>query len=184
MKVLTYSNSISMIGCAAASLDDLEVVFGREDIIRGFGPYLTLQKDIITGLKAEVRGRNLLEQKVASGELRFFTVKDAISHEMLYLLEGPKGVRVITGSANFSETAFSGSQNESIICFDNDEAAWEVFNAKYEKIKARSALPMPKRAVLSERFGEEDILILSDDDSAQKITEIREGPPPQSVVHK
>jgi hypothetical protein len=33
MRVLTYSNSVSMIAKVAEALDVLEVVFGREDII-------------------------------------------------------------------------------------------------------------------------------------------------------
>jgi hypothetical protein len=33
MRVLTYSNSLSMVSRTAALLDDLEIVFGREDIV-------------------------------------------------------------------------------------------------------------------------------------------------------
>jgi hypothetical protein len=77
------------------------------------------------------------------------------------LLEGDEGTRVITGSANFSEKGFSGSQNESYILFDNDNAAWEYFNDKYEKIKDQSTLPMTEKALLAERADAENLPVLS-----------------------
>jgi len=184
MRVLTYSNSISMVRRAANLLDDMEVIFGREDIVRGMSTYLTLQQEIVKGLRAEVRGKDLLEQGISTGSLRFYVLKDAISHEKMFLLEGERGTRVITGSANFSETAFSGNQNESYVCFDDDHEAWKYFNTRYEKIKAQSAMSISEKAILARIFNDEDLPILSEDGSAQKIVEVREGAPSLSVVHK
>ena len=68
------------------------------------------------------------------------------------MLEGDAGTRVITGSANFSERAFSGAQNESYVCFDDDPDAWEHFNAAYEKIRDKSTTSIIERAQIDGEF--------------------------------
>lgn len=133
MRVLTYSNSVSVIARAAEALDRMEIIFGCEDVIGGMAAYLQFQEQLIKDLKSEIRGKDIVERKISSGEVRLFVVKEtAINHEKLFLLEGERGIRVITGSANFSERALSGKQNESYICFDDDHEAWRYFEEKYE----------------------------------------------------
>ena len=44
--------------------------------------------------------------------------------------------RVIVGSANLSETAFSGRQAETLIVFDNDDTAWSHYVAQYEAVRS------------------------------------------------
>ena len=68
MRVLTYFSSISIIGRAAGLLENLEIVFGHEDIIRGVSPYFAFQRALVEGLKAEVKGKDLLERKISSGK--------------------------------------------------------------------------------------------------------------------
>ena len=48
------------------------------------------------------------------------------------------------GSANLSETAFSGRQAETLIVYDNDDRAWEHYSGQYEDVleTAVSALEM------------------------------------------
>ena len=62
--------------------------------------------------------------KIAEGKVSFRVVKDAIAHAKIYLLENEGHRRVIVGSANLSDWAFSGKQAETIIVFDDDERAW------------------------------------------------------------
>jgi hypothetical protein len=54
------------------------------------------------------------------------------SHEKLYLLSGPSGSRVLTGSANLGRAAFEGWQHEILIVFD-DEPAWRLFEGYYQR---------------------------------------------------
>ena len=63
------------------------------------------------------------------------------------LLEGEGRRRVIVGSANLSETAFSGRQAETLIVFDDDEAAWTHYTGQYCAIKdiATSHLPLREK---------------------------------------
>lgn len=189
MRVLTYSNSVSVIVRAAEVLDRMEIVFGCEDVIGGMAAYLQFQEQLIKDLKAEIRGKDIVERKISSGEVRLFVVKEtAINHEKLFLLEGERGTRVITGSANFSERALSGKQNESYICFDGDHEAWRYFEAKYEKIKANSTMTISRRAVLAEDNGPENLPLLSFDEASDRVSDpivVTTGRQPEpSVVHK
>ncbi len=56
------------------------------------------------------------------------------AHSKIYLLEGANKRRVIVGSANASERAFSGKQAEKLIVFD-DEQAWNYYVREYELVK-------------------------------------------------
>jgi hypothetical protein len=161
LKVLTYSNSVSIINKAAGAMEKLEIVFGREEIIGKMAQYAHFQKLLLEELVDKMRGKDHIKRKIVAGDMALYVVKDIVSHEKLFLLEGEEATRVITGSANFSEKAFSGSQNESYVLFDNDPDAWEYFNDKYEKIKSRSALPITKKALLAETASVEDLPILS-----------------------
>lgn len=92
---------------------------GREDIVNDMARYLYYQHLLVEDLKQRVKGNQFLRDRIDAGMLRLFVVSQMISHEKLFLLEGDAGQRVITGSANFSELAFSGNQNESFICLDH-----------------------------------------------------------------
>ncbi|MEE3258576.1 MAG: phospholipase D family protein [Candidatus Latescibacterota bacterium] len=50
--------------------------------------------------------------KIVEGKTSFRVVKDAIAHAKIYLLENEGHRRVIVGSANLSDWAFSGKQAE------------------------------------------------------------------------
>src|SRR5207244_10782006 len=76
-------------------------------------------------------GRALLTRVVA-GSLRFRLLRGRPSHEKLYLLSGPAGWRVVTGSANLSLAAFEGRQQEIYVTFDG-EPAWALFDGHYQR---------------------------------------------------
>ena len=127
----------------------MEVVFGSESILSkehlalaqasqtieayGFADALIDHKALVEALSRLLgrAGRELLE-RVAAGSLRFRLLRGRPSHEKLYLLGGPSGSRVLTGSANLGRAAFEGRQHEILIVFD-DEAAWRVFESYYQR---------------------------------------------------
>lgn len=188
MRVLTYSNSVGVVFRAAEKLDTMEIIFGCEEVIGGMGHYLQFQEQLLKDLQEEVKGKNIVEQKISSEDVRLYVVRDtAINHEKLFLLEGEPGTRVITGSANFSERAFSGRQNESYICFDNDTEAWSYFEEKYEKIKANSTTSISRKALLGEAERPENLPVFSPGDdpaTAEPVTVRVGGSPEPSVVRK
>lgn len=188
MRVLTYSNSIVTIGRAAELVDRMEVVFGCEDVIGGTAAYLQFQEQLLKDLAAEVKGVDSLERGISSRDLKLYVATEIVNHEKLFLLEGERATRVITGSANFSERAFSGRQNESYICFDDDAGAWDYFAEKYERIKSCSTTSISRKALLSEDAGLESLPVFaSDEDSEDATTPVTLAvgkPPTPSVVQK
>jgi len=186
LKVLTYSNSVSIINKAAASVEKLEVVFGREDTVGKMAQYVHFQQLLLDELVKEIKAKDHIKQKIIAGDMSLYVVKDIVSHEKLFLLEGEERTRVITGSANFSEKAFSGSQNESYILFDNDPAAWEHFNDKYEKIKSQSSLRITRKALLAEMADAENLPVLSlnEADGPGPVVVVSDTLPAPSIIQK
>ena len=50
LKVLTYSNSVSIINRAAAVVERLEIIFGREDMLGKMGQYVHFQELLVEEL--------------------------------------------------------------------------------------------------------------------------------------
>lgn len=154
MRALTYSTSIPMITGLLRDRDfeTFECVFGHSGILsREAAEILAFQNVVAEKLANSVfalkgltdERRELIYARVANGSLRFFVVKDAIAHAKIYLLEGLDKRRVIVGSANLSERAFSGRQAETLIVFD-DDTAWRHYREQYEAVRdaATSELPL------------------------------------------
>jgi hypothetical protein len=139
LKAITYSSSLQALIAVADLFEDVEVIFGSERVL---GRELeTLEKatviggyqflDAIADQKAAIehllrptlqKGGDALLRRVAAGSMRFAILRQAPSHEKLYLLEGDGRRRVIVGSANLSLSAFTGRMRETFICFDDPEA--------------------------------------------------------------
>lgn len=149
LKAITFSSSVEMLLRLAERLDDVEIVFGSERILSkehvalaqasqtiaayGFEDALIDHKALVEALSRFLgrAGRQLLDRVVA-GSLRFRLLRGRPSHEKLYLLSGPSGSRVLTGSANLGRAAFEGWQHEILVAFDG-EPAWRLFDAYYQR---------------------------------------------------
>jgi hypothetical protein len=146
----------------------MEVVFGSESILTrehlalaqasqtiqtyGFADALADQKALVEAL-ARLLGRSgtRLLERVAGGTLRFRLLRGRPSHEKLYLLSGPAGHRVLTGSANLSLAAFEGRQHEVYVAFDG-EPAWQLFDEYYQR-EWRDSVQVEPDALVLERGG-------------------------------
>ena len=146
LHALTYTPSIPMIFNLLKSFDydDFECIFGHSGILpREAANILAFQSVVDEKLNAgfvAVKGlpeerRKVIYDRAVDGAARFYVVKDAIAHAKIYLLEREGLRRVIVGSANLSETAFSGRQAETLIAFDNDEVAWEHYSRQYQAVR-------------------------------------------------
>ncbi|MGH7156245.1 MAG: hypothetical protein ACREF3_20155, partial [Acetobacteraceae bacterium] len=169
-KGITFSSSIEFLLRLADRLDDVEIVFGAERILSGehrallaasntvqaygFADALADQKALTEALARLLgrSGRSLLA-RVAAGTLRFRLLKGRPSHEKLYLLSGPAGQRVLTGSANLSLAAFEGRQHEMTIAFDGADA-WAVFDGYYRR-DWQDSVPVEPDALILTQFGGE-----------------------------
>lgn len=181
LRALTYTSSIPMILSLLRDFDysDFECVFGHNGILSrdaaavlAFQPVLdqTLSQGFvgIKGLSEE--RRRLIYDRVATKTARFYVVKDAVAHAKIYLLEGEGRRRVIVGSANLSETAFSGRQAETLIVFDDDEIAWKHYAGQYAAVRdiAASYLAPREKPVKAELIPIEETPALRDAESEQK----------------
>ena len=160
MRALTYTSSVPMIVRLLRDydFDEFECVFGHSDILsREAADILSFQAIMdaklnngFVGLSGVSRERkDIIFDRAAKEELRFYVVKDAIAHAKIYLLERKDMRRVIVGSANLSETGFSGRQAETLVVFDNDDTAWRHYTAEYEAVRdiATSHLPLRKQPI-------------------------------------
>ncbi len=196
-RALTYSSSLSIVSRVATMMQDVEVIFGREDILNDMSKFLYYQellvKELLDILKPTASD-DMLRRKIDTGALRFFVVRDMISHEKMFLLEqietGRK--RIITGSANFSERAFSGNQNESYIVFDDDEAAWDFFTAKYERLKTSSTMHIVKEAIATDDFSTGNLPVFNasqpssvlERETIPPVILVRDAPPQPTIINK
>lgn len=156
MRALTYTSSIPMIMrlLTAYDFDDFECVFGHSGILsRDAAEILAFQQVVDEKLNkgfVAMKGmsperREAIYDRAVSGSARFYVVKDAIAHAKIYLLESDQRKRVIIGSANLSETAFSGRQAETLVVFDEDKTAWRHYAAQYEAVRDVSSNHLPLR---------------------------------------
>ncbi len=143
LQVLTFSASVPAILDVAALFDDVEITFGSERVLSRelaaleqataaagyrFVDALADQKAFIERCVRPAlsgRGGQLLE-RIQAGTLRFRLLREAPSHAKLYLLAGGGRFRAVSGSANLSLRAFSGSQGETFLVADG-EAAYRHF---------------------------------------------------------
>ncbi len=186
LRVLTYSASSSAV---VRMLDDFsfesfECVFGSEGVLGNFLDVLSFQKVVtgdtraaIMGLKDE-RHRRILA-KVARGQARFWVLRQHVAHAKLYLLSAGERTRVIVGSANLSERAFSGTQPETLVVFDNDEDAWSHYSRMFDAIRDAGSdeIPLPKERIVTAEIEVADAPVLSKDST----TVVIEAPEPADV---
>ena len=179
LRVLTYSASAPAI---VKMLDDFsferfECVFGCEATIGNIVDVLAFQKvateatrTAIMGLKDE-RHLRILE-KIAAGQAYFRVLRTYVAHAKLYLLAGYDRTRVIVGSANLSERAFSGQQPETLVVFDNDELAWNHYSRMFEKIRDSGSdeISLPKKRITRSEIEVPNTPVLSDSSSTVIIT--------------
>ena len=172
IRVLTYSASIPAI---VRMLDDcdfarFECVFGCESTLRDIKDILAFQQVAVGDTRAAIMGlkderQAFILSRVRVGQARFRVLRKYIAHAKLYLLEdtGDGRNRVIVGSANLSERAFSGGQPETLVAFDDDPAAWAHYSGMYDVIRdsASDEIPLPPERIVNAEIGIEEVPALT-----------------------
>ena len=179
MRALTYTSSIPMIMGLLRDYDyeDFECIFGHGGILsRDAADLLGFQAVVdeklnkgfvgVTGLSEE--RKKTIYERAADESARFYVVKDIIAHAKIYLLERDGFRRVVVGSANLSETAFSGRQAETLIAFDNDGVAWDHYGRQYEAVReiASSRVPLREKPIPAELMPIEETPALKEAESS------------------
>ena len=133
---ITFSSGIEFVNKVINKFSYAEVVFGCEKIIANdIAAIMSVQIDSVQRL-AKSKSAGNLANRLNDGSLQLYVSRDTKSHEKIFILESAdhKHVRVITGSANMSASAFYGIQRENIVCFD-DEAAFAHYKILFDTFK-------------------------------------------------
>lgn len=158
VRVLTYSASV---GAIVRMLDEFsfasfECLFGYEGVLKDLKDLLSFQKTVVGDARAAIMGlkderhAHILDQ-VRRHRAHFFVLRTHIAHAKLYLLSNADGhTRVVVGSANLSERAFSGNQPETLVTFDDDERAWKHYNSMFDQLRdeASDEIPLPDSRIV------------------------------------
>ena len=144
IRILTYSTSTPMIVrmLGEYSFQHFECVFGSEAVLGDVAKIIASQQLLINqvrtcALDLEDKHQRIIFEHIHSGKAEFYVVKDNVAHSKIYLLNttNQEHIRVIVGSANFSERALGGQQAEALVMFDDDRAAWEHYCREYTAVK-------------------------------------------------
>ena len=182
LRVLTYSASTAAIVKMLDdfSFEEFECVFGCEATLGNIVDVLAFQKVAVEGTRAAIMGlrderQHRILEKVAAREARFWVLRESVAHAKLFLLSGPDRTRVIVGSANLSERAFSGYQPETLVVFDNDAGAWSHYRRMFEAIRDASSdeIPLPSERISRAEIEVPDTPVMSDTASTVIITPAR-----------
>ena len=155
---ITFSSGIEFVNKVINKFSYTEVVFGCEKIIANdIAAIMSVQIDSVQRL-AKSKSAGNLANRLDDGSLQLYVSRDTKSHEKIFILESAdhKRVRVITGSANMSASAFCGIQRENIVCFD-DEAAFSHYKVLFETFKETCSDNVSYKAVVN-TMNQEDYL--------------------------
>ena len=155
---ITFSSGIEFVNKVINKFSYAEVVFGCEKIIANdIAAIMSVQIDSVQRL-AKSKSAGSLANRLDDGSLQLYVSRDTKSHEKIFILESAdhKRVRVITGSANMSASAFCGIQRENIVCFD-DEAAFSHYKVLFETFKETCSDNVSYKAVVN-TMNQEDYL--------------------------
>ncbi|MCY0864755.1 MAG: phospholipase D family protein [Sulfobacillus sp.] len=125
LRALTYSASLPLIRRLLPWFADVEIIFGLEDVLSpGIQDVLAFQQAAVLGLRDVLQDSPPeIRQRVEAGTLRFWVMRNKVSHKKTFLLSGGgRDPRVIVGSANLSQPGFGGVQAENLIVFDDPDA--------------------------------------------------------------
>ena len=193
--ILTYSAGVSAIVRLLDShgFSDFECVFGCENTLRTLWDIMAFQQVAIGDTRAAIKNlpgerHAFILSRVREGQARFWVLRKQIAHAKLYLLENTESgrTRVLIGSANLSETAFGGRQSETLVCFDDDEAAWDHYLGMYQSIRdqASDEIPLPSERVEQAEISLVDVPVLTPDDHSTLVIDSMEEDQQQgNVVH-
>ena len=152
-RAATYTPSIPAIArlLEIERWDAFEVLFGHERLVGESDAasvvmlQMAIERSKTQGFAAAVfddERRRAIADGVADGRVRFYTMSGGVSHNKIYLLEGERGRRALSGSANLSLTALSGRQAEVLFAFDDEDFVWDALSAIWDGLAERAPIPM------------------------------------------
>ena len=137
LRAITYSSAIGFVYQLADMFEDVEVIFGSEDVLSySLQEIIAFQCKMIDRMRETASKMKVdLISRVENNTLHFFIAREKLSHEKIYLLSSSDGrKRVVMGSANMSFAAFGGKQRENI-CYIDGSSAYDWYLNSYNEFR-------------------------------------------------
>ena len=137
LRAITYSSAIGFVYQLADMFEDVEVIFGSEDVLSySLQEIMAFQCKMIDRMRETASKMKVdLISRVENNTLHFFIAREILSHEKIYLLSSSDGrKRVVMGSANMSFAAFGGKQRENI-CYIDGSSAYDWYLNSYNEFR-------------------------------------------------
>lgn len=136
---ITYSSGIDFISRVLPNFRYAEIIFGCEAVLEDDVAMIMSVQFSQLKFISNHKSAKMLAERLENETLKLLVSREIRSHEKIYVLKADNGrVRVITGSANFSYSAFNGIQRENITYMDNNEA-YEYYREQFEQFKEECA---------------------------------------------
>ncbi len=177
VKIITFSSSLDFLKKILDLFEDAEVIFGNPQVMSyGMTEIVAFQSAVIESVR-NAKFRDYFLKRLKENTLRFYVAREKLSHEKLYLLSGKNGrQRVITGSANMSNRAFTGGQRENIVYMDGSNA-YDWYLSVYDSYIADCTDTITEKAVLVSDDGfNMETLPVAETVQACKVLEIQKTP--------
>lgn len=146
---ITFSSGIRFTEKLFESYEHVEMIFGCEGI---------LGDDLATIISAQIKSveeivktksAKRIAERMKDGSVDIRVSRDTKSHEKVFALRAKDGrVRVITGSANMSASAFLGIQRENIVCFD-DQKAFDYYKNLFDEFKEKCSDSVSEKMIVA-----------------------------------
>lgn len=137
LRAITYSSAIGFVYQLADMFEDVEVIFGCEDVLSySLQEIMAYQCRLVDRMRETASKMKVdLMSRVEDNTLHFFVAREKLSHEKIYLLSSSDGrKRVVMGSANMSYAAFGGRQRENI-CYIDGSSAYDWYLNSYNEFR-------------------------------------------------
>ena len=128
---ITFSSGIDFVNRVIRSFKRATIIYGCENVINSDTAAVIAMQAAAVKEIAKHRSAVSMAKRLEDGSLEIYVSRDTKSHEKIFILKGEGKVRVITGSANMSASAFYGLQRENIVCFD-DQEAYDHYKALFD----------------------------------------------------
>lgn len=137
LRAITYSSAIGFVYQLADMFEDVEVIFGCEDVLSySLQEIMAYQCKLVDRMRETASKMKVdLMSRVEDNTLHFFVAREKLSHEKIYLLSASdRRKRVVMGSANMSYAAFGGRQRENI-CYIDGSSAYDWYLNSYNEFR-------------------------------------------------
>lgn len=158
LRVVSFVASPKFVFTMTKEFDEVHLVFGIEDghvagaFTAGLQSIVAIDERIqlVQNLPETIQERIKTEKY----QIRYSKRNDPI-HSKIYLLDGKEDTRVMIGSANFTEQAFTErKQYEELIVMDNDPL-FDIYQSRFNEIYSETVDFVPeafKRTLLGEKI--------------------------------